>query len=66
MSKEEYPQGTTPIKGSDTEASPVRGDQEKGVGHVTRADHGDLASNREVDFMTRNGLNLKSFQRRKY
>jgi len=50
--------------------SPV--DSEKGGPHVVEprrasvvggTDH-DLSSGREDDFMTRNGLNLKSFQRR--
>ncbi|PBP20065.1 amino acid permease [Diplocarpon rosae] len=52
-------------KGSDTETSPTRADYEKGVSPGTRAtDSGILPNNREVDFMTRNGLNLKSFARR--
>ncbi|PVH88161.1 amino acid permease [Cadophora sp. DSE1049] len=65
MSKEEYPSGTMPVKGSDTETSPVR-DTEKGVvtGDDRLTHHGDLPSNREIDFMTRNGLNLRSFQKR--
>ena len=64
MSKEEYPVGSAPIEGSDTETSPVR-DTEKGVVTDDRlTHHGDLPSNREVDFMTRNGLNLKSFKPR--
>ncbi|PBP27594.1 amino-acid permease inda1 [Diplocarpon rosae] len=52
-------------KGSDTETSPTRPDYEKGVSPGTRAtDSGILPNNREVDFMTRNGLNLKSFAKR--
>ena len=64
MSKEEYPVGSAPIKGSDTETSPIRGDAEKGAVTSDPTIHGDLPSNREVDFMTRNGLNLRSFQKR--
>jgi amino acid transporter len=39
-------------------------DSEKGV-HVASPGHGDVPEDfRESDFRTRNGLNLKSFQRR--
>jgi hypothetical protein len=43
-------------------------DSEKGTDplkHTTSPRHGQNETFREADFMTRNGLNLKSFQRRK-
>lgn len=63
MSKAET--GVSPLhQGSDSDASPTR-DTEK----ATNMTHGPIDTSfedkREVDFMTRNGLNFKSFQRRK-
>jgi hypothetical protein len=55
-----------PSNGSDKEALPTH-DSEKGVGQTARrAGHDGVPENfREQDFMTRNGLNLRSFQKRK-
>lgn len=44
-------------KGSPAEVTPRRPSVMGGTDH-------DLSTGREADFMTRNGLNLKSFQRR--
>lgn len=53
-----------PAEGSATEISPSPSDAEKGV-TTTRADNTEShENNREVDFYTRNGLNMASFQRR--
>ncbi|KAL3419699.1 amino-acid permease inda1 [Phlyctema vagabunda] len=48
-----------PSSGSDQDAEKTTDHH-----HPVPAHDGTLPSNREVDFMTRNGLNLKSFQRR--
>ena len=58
--------GSLPSNGSDKEALPTE-DSEKGVGQTSRrAGHDGVPENfREHDFMTRNGLNLRSFQKRK-
>lgn len=65
MSKE-YGEESTHAKGSDADVSPTRTDTEKGISQTRATDSGPLSNNREVDFRTRNGLNLASFARRKY
>ena len=70
MSKEEHAVGTTPPSHTSDEL-PSHHDSEKGhiaaePGHAVAGENGVPANLREDDFMTRNGLNLRSFQRRKF
>lgn len=62
MSKTDAP-GVTPVYTASDEASPTR-DSEKGATLHHGPTDTAFADNRETDFMTRNGMNLKSFQRR--